>query len=206
MCFPCLEGVTAARNHLRSLLRPFAFQLPYVCVAHDVIFPMASLLYLHLCTVTHIGRLFICALCARKSKQVEEHFGLLKIQILEEHSDEIKCPLNQACQFDISQIEMHILDKHDRSINSLPYLIKMASFFQIPMDIYPSSGPIVYHTPQATHQYPDAKMNTWVAHATYVGLRLPIQLDGSGYKASQKLTDSYRKQLFGFKVTINTIC
>ena len=206
MCFPRLTGVASARNYLRSLLRPFAHQLPYVCVSHDVLFQSPSLLYLHLCTVNHPARLFICALCARESNIVEEHFGYLAVHMLQEHSEVIKCPFDQSCQFDIRQMEWHILQQHGSSINSLPYLIRMASFFQTPMDIYPNTSPITYRTPQATHQYPDDKMNKWVLHATYKGTRLPFSLNGSGYGASQKIIEAYREQLFGFKVNMNTIC
>ena len=195
-----------ARDHLLHLLRPHALSMPFLCMSHDVAFPTASLLYLHLCTVVHVPKHFLCPLCARSGVEVTPHAGLLQAHIERDHSDEISCPLDSDCQLNLARcpIQIHVLLKHSRPLSDLPYLIRQAAYFKKIVEIVPSSGYVVFHTPQSTHRHPDASLMRWVAHAMMDGLRVPINLDGPDYWLSQELIDNYNKRKFGFKVRLDS--
>ena len=195
-----------ARDHLLYLIRPHALSMPFLCMSHDVAFPNAALLYLHLCTVVHVPKTFLCPLCARNGVEVTPHAGLLQTHIEQEHSDEISCPLDSDCQLDLARcpIQIHVLMEHSRPLSDLPYLIRQTSYFKKIVEIVPSSGYVVFNTPQSTHRHPDAGLMRWVAHAMMDGLRVPINLDGPDYCLSQALIDSYNERQLGFKVRMDS--
>ena len=202
MCFRPPVTPTRARSHLLNLLQPLSLSMPYICMSHDVIFPNAALLYLHLCTVAHAPKHFLCPICARKTNKTLTNVGLLRVHIETKHKGEISCPLDGGCRLDIVKVPLriHILMQHTRPLSDLPYPIRQAAYFKKAVEIIPESGYVVFRTPQSIHRYPNAPLTRWVAHAESKGLRLPIELDGSGYCLSQSLIDAYNSKRFGFKV------
>ena len=196
-----------ARNHLILKLQPYARTLPHTCITHDITFSNPSLLYLHLNTIPHSAGVFICALCAKQDNRVHhyegEEIGLLQLHIRNNHPSDIKCPINADCNLNITNESMltHVLTLHHQDIPHLPLPLRNANCFQQKTQINPFFGPVTFNTKQSTHSYPgDGKIDRYVNFACYLGLRVPLELDGVDYRISQALVDGYQQGRYDNKV------
>ena len=211
--FPSKLTKIEARKHLLLKLQPHARTLPHTCLIHDISYSNPSLLYLHLSSIPHSKKAFICTLCAREDNTVVQYDGkkkdLLQLHIKANHASDIQCPIRSNCNLDIKCESMltHVLRLHHQDIPDLPLPLRNASVFQHKTPINPLlGGPVTFHTKQRTHSYPgDGKIDKYANFACYLGLRIPLDLDGEDYRISQQLVDGYQQGRYNSNKVFKTL-
>ena len=199
--FPHLTNHITARDHLITKMSDYTANFPYICLQHDIVFPTAEMLYLHVSSVQHPNQQYLCPLCIRRQNQIRERVGNLQKHLREKHGKEIRCPMNKYCKLNITNTDVvdHVRYEHHHELWKLPEIIRQTSSFNM---LVPdnTSGPVIFKTRQAVHTYPNNCIENYVFFSITLGLRLPIDLEGPNYFSSKVLMETYKERLFGYKV------